>query len=455
MSAFGANVGQVAEAELVQRVLESKPLQSPDTIILLDGDAYLPVDLQSHLQPLLALPEEARPSIGVVVASEEGMEADFSDIFPGLKVLRYPIGPMGLYNAFVARSNRATELVEQVGRLAGIRILVVDDNSINLDVARMIFEDEGARVWLASDGAEALHLLQGRGVKVDVVLMDVQMPGMDGLDATRHIRADQALADLPVIALSAGVTPVQRSAAMESGMNGFITKPIDVDRAVVLLRSITREGVKQTAAEHVGLQAESPTAKLSPNQLVLNQDYGLRVFKTREKYQRYLHLFVQMYESAADAFKQSREDPEQLSAMVHKMRGGAGHLGIDQVRDLCAQVEALIDQKQPYQKVLDQLVDALEVCFKQIKREFPMDQSVESAMEVSLDPVRLVEPLKTLQNQLQNYDLDGANASFQSVKSKFNPKDRVELQNAIDLFDAGAALRVLQRIISTMGVKLD
>lgn len=125
-------------------------------------------------------------------------------------------------------------------RLDGLRLLVVDDNEINREVARRILEVEGATVSLACDGLAAVNVLAERPRAFDMVLMDIQMPVMDGYEACRRIRADLRLSALPVIALTAGALSSEREAAIEAGMNDFIPKPIDVNRMVALLGRINR-----------------------------------------------------------------------------------------------------------------------------------------------------------------------------------------------------------------------
>ncbi|MFM8444498.1 MAG: ATP-binding protein, partial [Methylococcus sp.] len=112
--------------------------------------------------------------------------------------------------------------------LAGLRILAVDDNRINLMVLEKALKKEAAKVTLAGDGQQALQVLQTQAQAFDLVLMDVQMPVMDGLTATREIRRNPELRDLPVIALTAGVLPEERQAALDAGMNGFLAKPLDL-----------------------------------------------------------------------------------------------------------------------------------------------------------------------------------------------------------------------------------
>jgi CheY-like chemotaxis protein len=121
--------------------------------------------------------------------------------------------------------------------LAGLRILAVDDNAINLRMIERALSNLGATVSLAVDGEAALRQLREQPDAVDAVLMDIQMPVMDGLAATREIRRDPRLAALPVIALTAGVLPEEREAASAAGMNDFLTKPLSLaDMTSTLLR---------------------------------------------------------------------------------------------------------------------------------------------------------------------------------------------------------------------------
>jgi signal transduction histidine kinase/CheY-like chemotaxis protein len=117
----------------------------------------------------------------------------------------------------------------------GLRILVAEDNPFNQLVATAMLENIGATVRVAEHGGEALDLL--RAEHFDCVLMDVQMPGMDGLEATRRIRADPALAHTRVIAMTANAWDEDRRQCMAAGMDDFVTKPVDPQ---VLYRAVMR-----------------------------------------------------------------------------------------------------------------------------------------------------------------------------------------------------------------------
>jgi CheY-like chemotaxis protein len=105
--------------------------------------------------------------------------------------------------------------------------LVVDDSQINLYVAEHVLQREGAEVTLMKDGQQVLECLRNNPTGFDLVLMDIQMPVMDGLIATRAIREELKLENLPVIALTAGVLPEEKQNALDAGFNDFLPKPMD------------------------------------------------------------------------------------------------------------------------------------------------------------------------------------------------------------------------------------
>ncbi len=121
-------------------------------------------------------------------------------------------------------------------QLQGLCILVADDNQINLLLAERALQKEGAKVTLVKDGQQALEHLRMEPGAYDLILMDIQMPVMDGLEATTAIRQELHLVDLPVIALSAGVLADERQQALAAGINEFLPKPLDLKQMTETIR---------------------------------------------------------------------------------------------------------------------------------------------------------------------------------------------------------------------------
>ena len=138
---------------------------------------------------------------------------------------------------------QATLQQPQIGpdTLQGVDVLLVEDNRTNIELAVAVLQGMGAQVSIATNGQQALDLLERLGPDFDLVLMDMQMPVMDGLTATRAIRANPAWAQLPIVAMTANAYESDRQACLKAGMNEFLTKPLQRTRLVQVIASLLRQ----------------------------------------------------------------------------------------------------------------------------------------------------------------------------------------------------------------------
>lgn len=137
--------------------------------------------------------------------------------------------------------------------LAGTRILLVEDQPLNQELAQELLERAGATVTLAGDGQVALDTLAATPTGFDCVLMDCQMPRMDGYTATAHIRRDPRWQHLPIIAMTASALVTDREQALQAGMNDHVPKPLDVQQ----MFSVVGRWVK--AGQQAALRSTSPS----------------------------------------------------------------------------------------------------------------------------------------------------------------------------------------------------
>jgi len=230
--------------------------------------------------------------------------------------------------------------------LPPLHILAADDVPQNLELLSLLATKRGHTLQTAADGAQALAL--ATSMRFDVILMDVQMPVMDGLDATRAIRAaEQAAgrAPVPVLAMTASVLDAHREASAASGMDGFASKPVDWD---TLSHEIARvlKLAPTPAAEAAPVPAQQPQ-----RQRVLNRKAALLRWSGEEQaYLKALCRFAEDYREAPQTLIALAQDADltQIRAHSHKMRGVAANLGFEQLSATLAVLEQLCHPDHDY-----------------------------------------------------------------------------------------------------------
>ncbi|WP_338762432.1 PAS domain S-box protein [Massilia sp. METH4] len=225
-----------------------------------------------------------------------------------------------------------------LAELAGVRVLLVEDNALNQLVAKGILEPAGAVVTTAADGQQAVDLMtaqQGQNrCDFDIVLMDVQMPVMDGYTATRILRTRLGLR-LPILAMSAGVSAAEREQCLAAGMNDFIPKPIDVEQMMVRMQEHLR---RQPAA----VQPEAPPAR----RFDVDRLAALSA-RNPAQLQSLVALVARMAGEAPAELARARHawqggDPAAAGKVLHALRGSVGSLGARTFAGVTVELEAAL-----------------------------------------------------------------------------------------------------------------
>ena len=269
--------------------------------------------------------------------------------------------------------------------LRGASILLAEDNVFNQEVAAEMLEQAGAQVTIANNGREALEHLRKK--RFDCVLMDMQMPEMDGLEATRQIRADPALADLNVIALTANIMQSDRDRCFAVGMDDFINKPFLPEQFYQTIANGVkgRRNFPDKQAEEAILKPAEVTASVSVDTSALaacaNPDIiDLGVLEkllgdAPEKLKKFSFRFI---ESASQALIEiedalQMEDTEKLGALGHRVKSSASSVGAMKYSALCYALEQAGKQAdlQSVHVIVPQLRPLLLEIEAEVKRKFP------------------------------------------------------------------------------------
>ncbi|WP_073957410.1 response regulator [Thalassospira sp. TSL5-1] len=348
------------------------------------------------------LAQSAMPIIVMVTAGEKDELLRHSSISSVDGILLKPVTESALFNAVVTAQTRPSRLqkndvnvVEENTRqtigtetLKGLSLLVVDDNFINQEVAKHILEHEGALVALAGDGQEAVDVMRERGRDFDLVLMDLQMPKKDGLEATSEIRKMPWNQTVPIVALTAGVFESDREKCFAVGMNGFISKPFKAENMIRRIRDLAMyhrdmeitpgdtapqdsafipiPGANE-AGEKSGDSSNEDTAGILPSSSTFSETSsfgatdGLKPMMINDKpvvdrvqaiemlggseelYDSLSAQFSALYANIADEFVTLRDadDLKALKVRAHSLKGASGAVGAVRLADDCATLEAL------------------------------------------------------------------------------------------------------------------
>ncbi len=249
---------------------------------------------------------------------------------------------LGNADAMTAALERGKPVPADVVRaLSGARLLLVEDNEINQQVAEGLLARVGVSLQIAHHGKEAVQAIQHDAF--DGVLMDMQMPVMDGLEATRLIRADAKFSDLPIIAMTANAMPGDREKCIQAGMNDHISKPVDPDRFYATLIRWLRHA-QVSAAEHLSPATDDAHVD-APDFIALpGIDVADGLQRVAGDQSLYRKMLCKFYDSQADALQGVRatlatDEREQVLQMLHTLKGVAGNIGAHALYDTTTALE--------------------------------------------------------------------------------------------------------------------
>jgi signal transduction histidine kinase/CheY-like chemotaxis protein len=332
--------------------------------------------------------------------------------------------------------------------LAGMRILVVDDDSTNRLIADELLRDWGAEVVLETDGAAAVKTLFAHQPEhFNLVLMDLEMPIMNGHAATQHLRADPRFAELPVLAMTAYAVGPELELALNEGMNGHIPKPFDPDELLALLCAYQRKPKSQAAIEKPGAAGDMPAQLLAIPELdlaALNHRFQGRSAFLR----RMLHQFSADFGNFTQAQQDFllRGDTESALRQAHSLKGLAGTFGMARLQRaaLAAEHVLRIDGTLPQtvEQVLSEELSVVLAAISQLDQPANADKVKHAdAQEARLLLARLRHFLEEADGEAENL---WANHKAQ-FSTLFSLSEIARIDRAISNWDFDQALAALLR----------
>jgi CheY-like chemotaxis protein/HPt (histidine-containing phosphotransfer) domain-containing protein len=345
-------------------------------------------------------------------------------------------------------------------RLAGLRVLVVEDNLLNQEVANYVLLHAGASVDFAGNGRVAVSMLAD-GAHYDAVLMDLQMPVMDGFEAAAAIRA-MGCSTLPILAMTANAMEEDRRRALQAGMDGYLAKPIDVDELVNALRRLT--GRADTATDAAAGEAAAPAHPELLPALLPGIDLRATLPRFGGSFAGFAAVFRRFERSQGGVVNEVRAllaagDRVRAGQLIHRLRGVAANLGATEVASHALDLEQALrfDDEAALALRLARL-DAALATVLEAARELPAEAAAAAGPEAALagnemEQSTLQDALAHLRDLLQNNNMK-AMAQFDSLRAalaRLAPDAVPPLADAVLTLRFEAAAALVDQLMAALG----
>jgi signal transduction histidine kinase/DNA-binding response OmpR family regulator/HPt (histidine-containing phosphotransfer) domain-containing protein len=462
LESFGLNVDQAENGEIALALLEKANLEDPYNLVLMDWN--MPGMDGIEVTRAIQQHENLSEIPTVIMVTAYGRE-DASRAASGIDIsgfLTKPVTSSSLLDAILLAmgkevasdtrfNNRKAESAASIAKLAGANILLVEDNELNQELALELLESNNLIVTLANNGEEALKKLILSDF--DGVLMDVQMPVMDGYEATRKIRLQSKFDKMPVIAMTANAMAGDREKVLEAGMNDHIAKPINVnDMFNTMSKWIVPKVPYKQKESSKSVQVDSLIEL--PDLVEINIDKGLSATQgNRILYRKLLIKFYEHNNDFSNSFKLALVDPDLQAPtrIAHTLKGLAGTIGAKNIQKAADALETACNNSASEDEI-DRLQNEVSLALSPALKELSMLASAKTTIEStskSLDFESVSVILKRLRILIED---DDADATF--VIDELNDLPGIEqhtaqlkaLTKAIETYDFDKALELLELI---------
>ena len=350
--------------------------------------------------------------------------------------------------------------VENLASIKGATILLVEDNELNQEVAIGLLKDAGFVIDLAADGLQAVNKVATN--TYDIVLMDLQMPVMDGIAATIEIRKQPQYAALPIVAMTANAMDQDRQRCDEVGMSDFVAKPIDPDQLFGVLLKWIKPKYEMGIINPL---IKDRKANASPIPVIDGLDTELGMRRMMGKQSLYLDILSKYVTSQAHTGTDIQEaiaagDLSLAERIAHSAKAVSGNIGASHLQALASDLENLIREKatsEAIQQKLEPFSTGQEALVKAIRQALPQTSGTEKPAS-ELSDAALAAILQNLAKLLADDDSEASyvlETHFDTLRSTLTADEFITLENAINQFDYEAALSQLKQSALSRNIPLN
>jgi two-component system sensor histidine kinase/response regulator len=453
---LGLAVSAVASGEAALAALDQADSDHPFGVVMLDWKMPGMDGIETARR--IGLRERAPPMVMVTAYGLEDARAKAES--SGLNAfLVKPVSQSSLLDTLVdlfapqEGQSRAGVAGADTPDLRGARLLVAEDNEINQQIAVELLEGAGAKVDVANNGREALEKLGDDSDAYDLVLMDVQMPEMDGIEATRRIRAEPRFSAIPVIAMTAHAMTEERERCAEAGMVDHIVKPIAPE---VMFQTVLRWLPKTFKPQSKPAATSTPGPDVLPIPEIdgLDAAAGLRrVGGNRDLYVRLLRQFAERHAGDAETLAATLSSGDRAAAerMAHSINGAAGNLGFNVLQDVFGRLEGAIKQNRSVGVELAEAKACMAATVASVRQAVVLQVQSVPTEAMAKETGAMAQELVRLLAAGDGDALDYFESHTSAARNLFAPADFERFERAMQGFDFETALGLLEEAMRIKG----
>jgi signal transduction histidine kinase/DNA-binding response OmpR family regulator/HPt (histidine-containing phosphotransfer) domain-containing protein len=472
LHSFGFKATTLSSGVRALDMLQEHPLKAGDLMLI---DQFMPeID---GMQTAQRISEKLHLETPVILMSISGYEPAKSEI-KGTHIKAYlskPIMPSTLFNTILEIFGKESYLTEHEEerittkaslykkRLSGRRVLVVEDNAVNQEIVQAMLEKADVKLCLASNGKEAVDILGEQSF--DAVLMDIQMPEMDGYQATGIIRKELGLTTLPIIAMTAHAMKGDEEKCLQAGMDAYISKPITKERLLsILWKNIElKEGEMQKEEETLPETPPAEEQKPQPTEAGPEID-GIEVKEaiqalglTPETFSKILGNFYRSNQSLIQDVTTAvnQKDWEDVAQKMHSLKGSAAHIGAHDLQKAAQRMEEAAHTHEIPESVFSSFTQELDRVFKSIYAAVSdREKQGPAASKKEVEPETLRKNLIKISQALEQADPVSIDECIRMIQDIVDSSLFQELKECVDMYDYDLAQESVEKIARHEGIDL-
>lgn len=448
-------------SDLLTSLQQHPEWQGPHCLVLLDWkmpdiDGFEVAERISDI-----LPPEKRPIIFMITSRESAQLLDSDNSRFVDRILDKPLSTGALYDAVLSvMKDRFDMENNDEQRLANFNILVVEDSDLNAELVKTILDEEGANVEVMMTGKEALNQLLEKDCNADIVLLDLQLPDIDGFEVATTIRETFASEALPIIAMTARESAEDRLHARRVGMDDWIAKPLNRERLVLLIQQYCLQNTRPKIPEEVGgdPDASARFIRLRWERLpLINSKSSNVVTHVRDVYLKLLQKFINNYMKPMQALEAGNLDDNEVAKLAHKLRGGSLSLGLERLSELCLVFEESMSNSVKYRPSNEELAlvlrQSVDVVLPMLEDTSAQVGPLQNNSEVDVASLRacLLEGI----DLLKTYNLEQVNPFLKQLQTLGMEQLLQDINHQLDDFDFSGAVRIARHKVKTLSEPLD